>query len=107
MASAPSKKPTAFQATAGVPFNPTIQVGPDVSGEADGYVFGSSANFYLSVGQGDPNATYAWTSTQGGSNWIPIPNNKQVTVQAAPNAIQWLYNAPSGVSFKLLIGVQQ
>ena len=82
--------------------NWTVQIGPTVSGGADGVVNATSATFYLSLGAGDPGTTYAWYSTTAGSRWVPIPNNTEVQC-SGDNDVQYRYNAPSGVLFKFLI----
>jgi hypothetical protein len=84
-------------------FNWVVQIGPTVSGSANGVINGTSGSFYLSLGTGDPSQTYAWYSTTAGSQWVAIPNNQAVTASGS-NSVQYKYNAPSGVSFKFLIG---
>lgn len=87
-------------ANAGV--NWQFQIGPAVSGGGEGTLYTGSAVLLLSLGQGDPGATYAEYSFTG-SNWTRLVNN-QVTPVSGSNYLQYRYFAPPGVSWKLVFG---
>ena len=84
-------------------FDWAVQIGPEVQGNAFGYVNGLSAKFFLELGSGDPDKTYAWYSTDATDPSIPIPNNKIIEV-SGDNTVAWKYLAPEGVSFKFVMG---
>lgn len=81
----------------------SAQIGPGATGQSDGYFYSSPANFYVSLGQGDPGTTYVWYKDPN-NNWQQVPNNQQVTVSGSSGAVYFYYNVPAGVSFKFLMG---
>jgi hypothetical protein len=89
----------------GLDFDWQVQIGPDIFGSAEGVVNSTSANFYVSVGSGDPKASYVSYSTSAASEWIPIPNNTPVHA-SGPNHVQYRYAVPPGVTIKIVIGVK-
>jgi hypothetical protein len=106
MVSAPTRKPEASDVEASVEASVTwtTQIGPELSGNAYGYYYAPSATFYVSLGQGTPSTTYVWY-LDSNNNWQQVPNNQVVTVPPSPNGIvYWFYNAPSGVTYKFLMG---
>lgn len=80
-----------------------VQIGPNVTGNAQGMVNSTSASFFVEVGSGSADQSYASYSTTAGSSWVPIPNNEQVEASGA-NMVQWKYSIPSGVNLKFVIG---
>ncbi len=50
----------------------TVQIGPDVQGNNFGYVNSLAAQFFLELGGGTPDITYAWYSTDATNPSIPI-----------------------------------
>ena len=83
-------------------FDWTVQIGPDVQGSNFGYVNSLAAQFYLSLGSGDLDTTYAWYSTDATDPSVPIPNNQLLEV-SGNNTVAWRFSAPEGVSFKFVM----
>jgi hypothetical protein len=104
MTTAPDQKPGPDAAMADAA-GWTVQIGPTLSGNAYGYFYASSANFYVSLGGGTPDTTYVWY-LNASNNWQPIPNNQIVQVSASPSGIvAFFYNAPTSSSgYKFLMG---
>jgi hypothetical protein len=100
--SSPPSKPMASAMQATATFTPNVQLGPDFNGVITGYYYGSTATFYVELGQG-PNQTYAWYSPTQGSSWIPIPNNQQTT-GSGQYPLSWYLSVPSGSNVKFLMG---
>ena len=94
------------EAVAGDAADYAVQIGPSLpqgGPPVQGYVSSPTAKFFVSLGQGDPSATYA--SVRLPSGWQPIPNNEPVSVTVSgASGVLWQYNVPQGVDFKFLLG---
>jgi hypothetical protein len=104
MSAAPTRKPAADE-KADNSSGFTIQIGPNVTGNAFGYFFAPSSTFYVSLGSGTPDQTYVWYNDASG-NWQQVPNNQTVTASASPNGSVYFYYTAAGSStgYKFLMG---
>ena len=86
-------------------FDWCVQIGPEPQGDNFGYVNSNAAQFYLELGDGDPDATYAWYSTDGSDPSMAIPNNEIKKVSGL-NIVAWRFSVPADkeVDFKFLMG---
>lgn len=77
------------------------QIGPEVSGNLSGYLWGETVAFYLSPS--GPSTPYAGYSTDSGGSYTPIPPNQ--IVQVSGSDVLWLVEVPQDTQVKFLLGI--